>query len=114
MALYDRNRDGEKDIIDNYLEYNIYKQSAQNNNSNKYNHNYIHNENNEPKKLYIGKKLLYDPTKDSDRVVVIKCLLGSILCFGASALYLFTDMSEFLGILCILAAIGLTILILKV
>ena len=31
MALYDWNRDGKKDYVDNYLEYNIYTDSMNNN-----------------------------------------------------------------------------------
>ena len=32
MALYDWNKDGKKDVQDDFIEYNIYKQSTQNNN----------------------------------------------------------------------------------
>lgn len=34
MAFYDWNKDGKKDFVDDYLEYNIYKEST--NNSNDY------------------------------------------------------------------------------
>lgn len=34
MAVYDWNRNGKKDIQDDYLEYNIYKQSTESNNNN--------------------------------------------------------------------------------
>ena len=34
MAFFDWNRDGKKDITDDFIEYNIYKQSTQNNNNN--------------------------------------------------------------------------------
>ena len=34
MAFYDWNRDGKKDLVDDYLEYNIYKESPENNSSN--------------------------------------------------------------------------------
>lgn len=33
MAFYDWNRDGKKDITDDFIEYNIYKQSMQNDNN---------------------------------------------------------------------------------
>ena len=32
MAFYDWNNDGKKDFADDYIEYNIYKESTQNNN----------------------------------------------------------------------------------
>lgn len=34
MAFYDWNHDGNKDFMDDYLEYNIYKKSTGNNSSN--------------------------------------------------------------------------------
>ncbi len=36
MAYYDWNKDGKKDIQDDFIEYNIYKQSTQNNNNSNY------------------------------------------------------------------------------
>ena len=36
MAFYDWNKDGKKDVQDDFIEYNIYKQSTQNNNNNNY------------------------------------------------------------------------------
>lgn len=37
MAFFDWNKDGKKDVQDDFIEYNIYKQSTQNNSNNKYN-----------------------------------------------------------------------------
>ena len=37
MAFYDWNKDGKKDVRDDFIEYNIYKQSTQNNSTNNYN-----------------------------------------------------------------------------
>ena len=37
MAFYDWNHNGKKDIQDDYLEYNIYKKSTENNQNNSYN-----------------------------------------------------------------------------
>lgn len=34
MAFYDWNKDSKKDVADDFIEYNIYKQSTQNNNNN--------------------------------------------------------------------------------
>lgn len=39
MAFYDWNKDGKKDVQDDFIEYNIYKQSTQNNNNNNYRSN---------------------------------------------------------------------------
>ena len=39
MAFYDWNKDGKKDVQDDFIEYNIYKQSTQNNNNNNYRNN---------------------------------------------------------------------------
>ena len=36
MAFYDWNHNGKKDVQDDFIEYNIYKQSTQNNNNNNY------------------------------------------------------------------------------
>ena len=36
---YDWNKDGKKDVQDDFIEYNIYKQSTQNNNNNNYRSN---------------------------------------------------------------------------
>lgn len=36
MAFYDWNQDGKKDLIDDYIEYNIYKQSTGKNSNNGY------------------------------------------------------------------------------
>ena len=33
MSFYDWNHDGKKDFVDDYLEYNIYKESTENNSS---------------------------------------------------------------------------------
>ncbi len=33
MAFYDWNKDGKKDIVDDYIEYNVYKESTKNNSS---------------------------------------------------------------------------------
>lgn len=37
MAFNDWNKDGKKDVQDNFIEYNIYKQSTQNNRNKNYN-----------------------------------------------------------------------------
>ena len=37
MAFFDWNKDGKKDVQDDFIEYNIYKQSTQNNSNNNYN-----------------------------------------------------------------------------
>ena len=39
MAFYDWNKDGKKDVQDDFIEYNIYKKSTQNNNNNNYRNN---------------------------------------------------------------------------
>ena len=36
MAFYDWNRDGKKDMVDDYLEYNIYKESTKDTDSSNY------------------------------------------------------------------------------
>lgn len=39
MALFDYNRDGKKDMVDNYIEYQIYKNSTINKETNNYTSN---------------------------------------------------------------------------
>lgn len=36
MAFYDWNKDGKKDVQNDFIEYNIYKQSTENNSNNNY------------------------------------------------------------------------------
>lgn len=65
------------------------------------------------KGISLSGKMLYDASKDSNGMVIFKCLLVTILCFGGIALPVIAEM-EILGtLLCIFGGLGLSILILK-
>ena len=61
----------------------------------------------------MGGKSLYDATKDSNGVTILKCLLVAALCIGGIALPVAADMGTLGTLLCIFGGLGLSILILK-
>ena len=71
------------------------------------------NESKELKGISMGGKPLYDATKDSNAVIIFKCLLVTVLCLGGIIIPVIAEM-EILGtLLCIFSGLGLSILILK-
>ena len=71
------------------------------------------NESKELKGISMGGKPLYDATKDSNGVTILKSLLVTALCIGGIVLPVAADMGTLGILLCISGAIGLSILILK-
>ncbi len=58
-------------------------------------------------------KPLYDATKDSNGVTILKSLLVTALCIGGIALPVAADMGPLGTLLCIFGGLGLSILVLK-
>lgn len=69
--------------------------------------------NKELKGISMGGKPLYDATKDSNGVTILKSLLVTALCIGGIALPIAADMGPLGTLLCIFGGLGLSILILK-
>ena len=61
----------------------------------------------------MGGKPLYDATKDSNGVTILKSLLVTALCIGGIILPVAADMGPLGTLLCIFGGLGLSILILK-
>lgn len=71
------------------------------------------NESKELKGISMGGKPLYDATKDSNGVTILKSLLVTALCIGGIILPVAADMGPLGTLLCIFGGLGLSILILK-
>ena len=69
--------------------------------------------NEEFKGFTFGRKVLYDATKDSNGVSIIKCILVTLFCIGGIVLPVATDMGTLGTLVCIFGGVGLSVLILK-
>ena len=69
--------------------------------------------NEEFKGIFVGRKKIYDASKDSNGVTILKCLLVTILCVGGVILPIAAEMETLGTILCIFGSLGLSVLILK-
>lgn len=65
------------------------------------------------KGIFVGRKKIYDASKDSNGVTILKCLLVTILCVGGVILPIAAEMETLGTILCIFGSLGLSVLILK-
>ena len=65
------------------------------------------------KGISIGGKKIYDASKDSNGVTILKCLLVTILCVGGVIVPIAAEMETLGTILCIFGSLGLSVLILK-
>ena len=61
----------------------------------------------------MGGKPLYDATKDSNGVTILKSLLVTALCIGGIVLPVMAEMGTLGTLLCIFGGIGLSLLVLK-
>ena len=71
------------------------------------------NESKELKGISMGGKPLYDATKDSNGVSILKCVLVTLFCIGGIVLPVATDMGTIGTLVCIFGGVGLSVLILK-
>lgn len=120
---FDWNGNGKSDALDNYMEMkasgsnstvNDGKKSGTNSSSTSHCKKSSNSTGNkELNGISMGDKPLYDATKDSNVVTILKCLLVTALCIGGIALTVATDMGMLGTLLCIFGGLGLSVLILK-
>ena len=117
---FDWNGNGRNDAFDNYMDMQV--SSSNNSDSAEENGTNVGssckkstntNESKELKGISMGGKPLYDATKDSNGVTILKCLLVTALCIGGIVLPVATDMGILGTLICIFGGLGLSILILK-
>lgn len=121
MSKFDWN--GKSDAFDNYMDMKVSGSNSSVNDGMKSRTNStstLHDkkssnstENKELKGISMGSKPLYDATKDSNGVTILKCLSVTALCIGGIVLPVATDMGMLGTLLCVFGGLGLSILILK-
>ena len=120
---FDWNGNGKSDAFDNYMDMKVSSSDSSDSDGNESgtsaNPTSTHKKssnstvNKELKGISMGGKPLYDATKDSNGVTILKCLLVTALCIGGIALPVATDMGTLGTLLSIFGGLGLSILILK-
>ena len=119
---FDWNGNGKSDAFDNYMDMKVSgSDSSGNDDESEANDTSSSSckktsnitDNKELKGISMGGKPLYDATKDSNGVTILKCLLVTALCIGGIALPVVADMGTLGTLLCIFGGLGLSILILK-
>lgn len=124
MAGYDWNKNGKKDMFDTYMDMEIMSTTSKKGNNEEADVdddfgddfvNDIEYESNDKefKGFSLGGKVLYDATKDSNGVSIIKCILVTLFCIGGIVLPVATDMGTLGTLVCIFGGVGLSVLILK-
>ena len=124
MAGYDWNKNGKKDMFDTYIDMKIMSKISKEDNNEEVDEdddfgddfvNDIEYESNrkELKGISMGGKVLYDATKDSNAVSILKCVLVTLFCIGGIVLPVATDMGTIGTLICIFGGVGLSVLILK-
>ena len=124
MAGSDWNKNGKKDMFDTYMDMKIMSKISNEDNNEEVDEdddfgddfvNDIEYESNdkELKGISMGGKVLYDATKDSNGVTILKSLLVALFCIGGIVLPVATDMGTIGTLVCIFGGVGLSVLILK-
>lgn len=97
--------------INNHNEYHKYKSTTGSSNVGRSGGS---NSNDEKLKgISIGGKQIYDATKDSNGMIIFKCLLVTLLCIGGIIIPVVAEMGELATIISIFAGLGLSVLVLK-
>ena len=120
---FDWNGNGKSDAFDNYMDMKVGGSDSSDSDGDESETNSsptsIHkkssnsNESKELKGISMGGKPLYDATKDSNGVTILKSLFVTALCIGGIVLPVAADMGPLGTLLCIFGGVGLSILILK-
>lgn len=119
---FDWNGNGKSDAFDNYMDMKVSgsdssgnddESEANDSSSSSCKKTSNTTDNKELKGISMGGKPLYDASKDSNGVTILKCLLVTALCIGGIALPVAADMGTLGTLLCIFGGLGLSILILK-
>ncbi len=120
MPKFDWNGNGKSDAFDHFMDMKVSgssnsdgEESETRTNPSSYKRTSNTNENKDIKGISIGGKPLYDATKDSNGVTILKCMLVTALCIGGIVLPVSADMGPFETLLCIFCGVGLSILLLK-
>ena len=116
----DWNGNGKNDAFDNYMDMNLSSNDASNDdrkNKDSFASSEVRSSNStnnkELKGISMGGKQFYDASKDSDSVVVLKCVLAIASCIGGVAVGIAADAGSLGAAICIFGGIGLGILIMK-
>ena len=120
---FDWNGNGKSDAFDNYMDMKVSgsdssdsdgeKSGTNANPTSPHQKSSNSDESKELKGISMGGKTLYDASKDSNGVTILKCFLVTALCIGGIALPVAADMGPLGTLLCIFGGLGLSILILK-
>ncbi len=120
---FDWNGNGKSDAFDNYMDMKVSGSDSSDSDGNESGisasptstHKKSSNStvNKELKGISMGGKPLYDASKDSNGVTILKCLLVTALCIGGIVLPVVADMGTIGTLLCIFGGLGLSVLILK-
>lgn len=115
---FDWNGNGKKDHFDRFMDMKVCSSNKTNTSSSKSNTsnsswNKQSNSNDELKGISMGGKPLYDASKDSNGITILKCFLSTACCIGGIALPVAADMGMLGTLVCIFGGLGLGILILK-
>ena len=120
---FDWNGNGKSDSFDNYMDMKVSSSDSSDSDGNEsgtsasptstHKKSINSNESKELKVISMGGKPLYDATKDSNGVTILKSLLVTALCIGGIILPVAADMGPLGTLLCIFGGLGLSILILK-
>ena len=120
LGGFDWNGNGKRDAFGNYVDMQIINGDNSSEDAEEANPNTKNNtsyskpiDNKELKGISMGGKPLYDASKDSNGVTVLKCFLVTALCIGGIILPVATDMGTLGTLLCIFGGLGLSVLILK-
>ena len=120
---FDWNGNGKSDAFDNYMDMKVSGSDSSDSDGDEsgtsasptsiHKKSINSNESKELKGISMGGKPLYDATKDSNGVTILKSLLVTALCIGGIILPVAADMGPLGTLLCIFGGLGLSILILK-
>ena len=120
---FDWNGNGKTDAFDNYMDMKVSGSDSLDSDGEEIETNISStspykksgnaNESKELKGISTGGKPLYDATKDSNGVAILKSLLATALCIGSIVLPVAADMGTLGTLFCLFGGLGLSILILK-
>ena len=118
---FDWNGNGKSDAFDNYMDMKFCGSDSSDSDESETianpasTHKKSNNSNGskELKGISIGGKPLYDASKDSNGITILKSLLVTALCIGSMVLPVAADMGTLGTLFCIFGGLGLSLLVLK-
>lgn len=117
---FDWNGNGKNDAFDNYMDMKLSSNDDSNDDGKKKGSfasskgkSSDSTNNKEHKGISIGDKQFYDASKDSDGVVIVKCILAIAACIGGVAVGIAADAGSLGMAICIFGGLGLGFFILK-